>query len=429
MSGLRGSRTRLRSAITSVSLLMPPPRLSSRSVSVASTAAWPVSDRNTSSSVGVRTTTSSAPTPARDEPPRGLHDRAVALGHLQRDDDAVGVRRLLAHALQRRHRGERRRLVRERDLEPLAADAALELVRGALGDHAPVVDDRDPVRQPVGLLEVLRRQQHGRAVGDEVLDRLPQLDPRARVQARRRLVEEQHRRRRDERRREVQPPPHAAAVGLRGAVGGVGEREALEQLVRAPLGRRAPLAVEPPDHRQVLGPGQVLVDGRVLAREADLRAQPRRVGDDVEAGDARAARVGLEQRREHAHHGRLSGPVRSQHAEDGPRRGLQVDAVEGPHGPERLHEALDADGRLFVHSHAVECSGEFRPGTVRKAKYRASRTMSETTSSRLLTAAVAAAGPPRLAGLRARRPAGGLRRARSGATSSGCARSATRSSR
>ena len=39
--------------------------------------------------------------------------------------------------------------------------------RCVVGDHAPAVDDRDLVRELVGLLEVLRRQQHGRPVVDE----------------------------------------------------------------------------------------------------------------------------------------------------------------------------------------------------------------------------------------------------------------------
>ena len=52
-----------------------------------------------------------------EQPARGLHDRAVALGHRQRDAHAVGVRRLLAHALERDHRGERRGRMRQCDLQ------------------------------------------------------------------------------------------------------------------------------------------------------------------------------------------------------------------------------------------------------------------------------------------------------------------------
>jgi hypothetical protein len=53
--------------------------------------------------------------------------------------------------------------------------------------------------------------------------------------------------------------------------------------------------VEAADHLQVLGPGQVLVDRRVLAGEADLAAQRRRLAGDVETGDAGAAAVERQQ--------------------------------------------------------------------------------------------------------------------------------------
>ena len=66
---------------------------------------------------------------------------------------------------------------------------------------------------------------------DELAQHLPQLDPRARVEAGGRLVEEQHRRGRDQADREVEPPAHAAGVGLGDPVAGVGEREPLEQVV------------------------------------------------------------------------------------------------------------------------------------------------------------------------------------------------------
>ena len=45
------------------------------------------------------------------------------------------------------------------DLDALAADLGLELVRGAARDDLAVVDDGDLVGELVGLLEVLRRQQ------------------------------------------------------------------------------------------------------------------------------------------------------------------------------------------------------------------------------------------------------------------------------
>ena len=122
------------------------------------------------------------------EPAHRLHQRAAASSTGRRTErpSICGSRR----PCRRAPRPPRAPvLVREVDLEALAADAVLELVGGAVGDHAAVVDDRDAVRQPVGLVEVLGGEEDGRAVGDERLDRLPQVERgcagRARSSARR----------------------------------------------------------------------------------------------------------------------------------------------------------------------------------------------------------------------------------------------------
>ena len=78
------------------------------------------------------------------------------------------------------------------------------------GDLAAVVDDRDPVGELVGLVEVLRGQQHRAAVGDQLADRVPHLAAGAGVEPGGGLVEEDQRRPGDQAGREVEPPPHAA---------------------------------------------------------------------------------------------------------------------------------------------------------------------------------------------------------------------------
>jgi hypothetical protein len=78
------------------------------------------------------------------------------------------------------------------DLHPLAADLGLQLVGGAFGDRPAVVDDHDVVGEPVGFLEILRGQQHGRATGDQRHDDVPHVVAAARVQPRGGFVEEQH---------------------------------------------------------------------------------------------------------------------------------------------------------------------------------------------------------------------------------------------
>jgi hypothetical protein len=65
--------------------------------------------------------------------------------------------------------------VRVGELQPdvAARDAALELVRGALGDHPAVVQQGDPVGQLVGLLQVLGGEEDRDPAGDQVADDLP----------------------------------------------------------------------------------------------------------------------------------------------------------------------------------------------------------------------------------------------------------------
>ena len=149
-----------------------------------------------------------------------LDDRAAALADRQRDD---AVRRAAARSsaigASAAHGASASAASLEAHLEPLAADPVLELVRGALGDHPAVVDHRDRVGQPVGLVEVLRGQQHGRARRRRApRSSSHRLEPAARVEAGGRLVEEQHRRLGDERGGEVEPAAHAARVGLDRAV-------------------------------------------------------------------------------------------------------------------------------------------------------------------------------------------------------------------
>ena len=73
----------------------------------------------------------------------------------------------------------------------LDADRRDQLARRAERDHLAVIDDRDAIAQPFGLVHVVRRQQNGAAGALELLDQIPELAPRLRVEAGRRLVEEQ----------------------------------------------------------------------------------------------------------------------------------------------------------------------------------------------------------------------------------------------
>ena len=235
-----------------------------------------------------------------------------------------------------RERGERRRrglgvgLVGQRDQQPLPADGRLELGRRPLGDDLAAVDDRDPLGEHVRLVEVLGGEQQGGAVGDQLADDVPHQRAGARVEAGRRLVQEQHRRTADQRGRQVEPPPHAARVGLDRPAGRGGQVELLEQLVRplpgGPRGQPAELA----DHDQVGAPGEVLVQGRVLAGEADRPAHGGGVGDHIAAEDARLPAVRAQQRRQDADGGGLARPVGAEQAVDGAGRARSGRGRPGP---------------------------------------------------------------------------------------------------
>ena len=75
----------------------------------------------------------------------------------------VDMRLAFADLLDRRDRVADPGAVRHHELEDVAADPALQLLGGALGDHLAVIEDDDRVGQLVGFVEVLGGQQDGRA--------------------------------------------------------------------------------------------------------------------------------------------------------------------------------------------------------------------------------------------------------------------------
>jgi len=142
----------------------------------------------------------------------------------------------------------------------------------------------------------------------------------------------------------VEPAAHAPRVGASGPVGGVGEPEAFEQLVGAGLDLGLRLVGEAPDEAKVLAAGQVLVDGGVLAGEADPLPDGLRMLGHVDAEDGRPPGVGAEDGGEDAHGRGLAGAVGPKQAQDGGRRDLEVDAGQGGDRAEALLQPFDGDG-------------------------------------------------------------------------------------
>src|SRR5690348_3038362 len=88
---------------------------------------------------------------------------------------------------------------------------------------------------------------------------------------------------------EVQPPLHAARVAADPPLGGLGQTDPLKQLLGAssPLG--AGDALQRGLENEMLAPGEDRIEGGLLQRGADGRADLRALADDVVAADRRAS--------------------------------------------------------------------------------------------------------------------------------------------
>jgi hypothetical protein len=103
--------------------------------------------------------------------------------------------------------------------------------------------------------------------------------------------------------------------------------------------------VQPPDELEVLPAGELLLNGRRLAGQADRAAHRGRRADDVVAVHQGPSGVRQQQRGHDAHGGRLARAVRPEEAEHRPVRNGQVDAAQRAHVPERLGQSLHQDRR------------------------------------------------------------------------------------
>ncbi len=154
-----------------------------------------------------------------------------------------------------------------------AGDAPFQLVGRPLGDEAAVVEHGDAVGELVGelvgLVEVLGGEKHGGPRTDQLADDLPHGSAAAGVEPGGRFVEEDEPGVTDEGHRQVEPASHASRVGGCRPPGGVGQVEAVEQLVD-PSAAWATLEVVKVGHQhEVLGAREQVVDRRELAGDPD----------------------------------------------------------------------------------------------------------------------------------------------------------------
>ena len=160
---------------------------------------------------------------------------------------------------------------REFQAECAAGDQPLQLGGRALRHDAAVVEQRDLVRELIGLLQVLRGQEDGDPVGDQLAHDLPHRPPPARVDAR----WSARRGTRSGGCRSGSWPGPAAASCRRSRCGHARrpgrQLEAVEQVGDPAPALVAPEVVQGGHELEVLLAGQEVVDRRELAGDADLR--------------------------------------------------------------------------------------------------------------------------------------------------------------
>ena len=186
-AGLRAGAARHCShLVASRTSLMPLPR--ARVVA----AGLPVSAKNTSSRLGWPTANSATPMPPRGQRGQrlrapGRHASTFAASSCPRRPAVPSPSTLRTMHL----RGSRCALSASCTCKARPPDRRLQLAAGAFGDDASVVDDGQPLGEAVGLVQVLRGQQHRRALGGDGAHEVPHLVAAARIEAGGRLVEEQ----------------------------------------------------------------------------------------------------------------------------------------------------------------------------------------------------------------------------------------------
>src|SRR2546423_5761023 len=222
--------------------------------------------------------------------------------------------------------------------------ARTQLAGSPVGEDPSVLDDRHPVRQGLRLVEVVRGEQHGLPQTLQRAHGVPRGAPGRRVEPRGRLVEEDQVGIAHEREREVQAAQLAARQASRADVLRPAEPGHVDHLVH--VARRR---VEVRPVLQRLPDGDVPVHARALEHDADAPAQLQLAPLGVAAEDVHLPRGALAVALEDLDRGRLSGPVRTEQAEDLAPADAEIDSAYGLVIAVALAQASDVD-RGAVHS-------------------------------------------------------------------------------
>ena len=161
----------------------------------------------------------------------------------------------------------------------VAVRSRLELRRRTGGEDLAGIHGDEPV-EPLGLLHVggCDHDAHAGAPRADAVDQFPELAPRQRVDAGRRLIEDQQVGIVDQRAAQAELLPHAARELLRRAIGEWREPGAVKKLGNPPFALGARLPEQAAEEVDVLADAEVGIEilAQALRHIGDARSRPRR---------------------------------------------------------------------------------------------------------------------------------------------------------
>src|SRR5437867_449046 len=258
-----------------------------------------------------------------------VHRHAGSLRPVRRAAD-VGDAADVPESLEQGRRG-----VHEAKAVDLAAPQARADLRNAPGrEDVAAIDDPHRIGDLLGFVKVVRGQEDrlSQLLDEPAADEGADLDGGDRIEAARRLVEEEDLGIRDEAAGDGELLLHPRRVVAEAVVRLLGDSEDLEQLADPLRGGGAPQAVKGGEELEVLASRQSPVERSLVAHDdADASLDCLRLALDVDPQDAGNAGAGEDQRGEDLDEGRLARSVRTEKAEELPRRDRDRDSVQGLH--------------------------------------------------------------------------------------------------
>mmetsp|Transcript_23364 Transcript_23364/g.55525 ORF Transcript_23364/g.55525 Transcript_23364/m.55525 type:complete len:246 (+) Transcript_23364:1539-2276(+) len=222
------------------------------------------------------------------------------------------------------------------------------------------VGDVDQLMAALGLVHVMRRDQHRDALAGEQMDLVPELAPRLGVDAGRGFVQQQQARPVQQAGGEREALLPAAGQRAGQLPLPAGQAQALQRAIHRVVTVRH--REQPGDEVEVLADGEVVVEPELLRHIADLALDGLALAAEIQAQHLAFTGVRRQQAAEHAQRGGFTAAVGAEEADDAAGADLQVDRIDHLAAAIGLGEPPDVDGEL---GHGVTSSGW--PGCRRSA--------------------------------------------------------------